>query len=132
MAIDSAGMALDRWQDKFANSASALDLQGLTDRLAAMEEDTVVFDCTASDVPCDYYAKWMSQGVHVITPNKKLHSGPIERYNEVRKLQAEGAAHYFYEVGIRDQACQICFRECTSPWLIQTPCRHPAVLGYPS
>ena len=60
--------------------------------------DGVVIDCTAADAPCDYYARWMAAGVHVITPNKKLHAGPLARYQAVRDLQAAGKAHYFYEV----------------------------------
>ncbi len=38
------------------------------------------------------------QGLHIITPNKKLGSGPLERYNTVRRMQRESYIHFFYEV----------------------------------
>jgi bifunctional aspartokinase / homoserine dehydrogenase 1 len=98
MAIDPAGLSLTSWKEQFESSAKPADLQRLTNDLGGMTEDTVVFDCTAAEQPCDLYSKWMEKGVHVITPNKKLHSGPLERYSAVRALQAQGAAHYFYEV----------------------------------
>lgn len=98
MTVDPAGLSMTGWEEQFASAGKPADLQTLTNDLGGMDEDTVVFDCTAADEPCDFYAKWMEQGVHVITPNKKLHSGPIDRYAAVRALQAQGAAHYFYEV----------------------------------
>ena len=45
----------------------------------------------------------MAAGVHVVTPNKKLHSGPLPRYQAVRQLQAAGEAHYFYEARLGGQ-----------------------------
>ena len=49
--------------------------------------NTAIIDCTASDVPASNYLGWMNQGIHIITPNKKLGSGPLEQYKAVRKIQ---------------------------------------------
>lgn len=38
------------------------------------------------------------QGIHVVTPNKKLNSGPLAEYLAVKQLQRQGKAHYMYEV----------------------------------
>jgi hypothetical protein len=35
-----------------------------------------------------------SQGIHVVTPNKKLNSGPLAEYLAVKQLQRAGKAHY--------------------------------------
>jgi homoserine dehydrogenase len=98
MLLDSSKLSLSSWAAAFESDASAANLSAFSDHFAALESDAIIFDCTAADAPCDYYEKWMAGGVHVITPNKKLHSGPLARYAAVRRLQAEGAAHYFYEV----------------------------------
>lgn len=98
MLLEPNGLSLDSWQDQFSNSASAADMQAFSDAISEVEADAVVFDCTASDVPGKFYPQLLGQGVHVITPNKKLHSGPLEDYLAVRALQAQGKAHYFYEV----------------------------------
>jgi len=39
-----------------------------------------VADCSASELVSDSYAPWLSRGWHVATPNKKVNSGPLERY----------------------------------------------------
>ena len=39
-----------------------------------------------------------SQGIHIVTPNKKLNSGPLAEYLAVKQLQRAGTAHYLYEV----------------------------------
>ena len=33
----------------------------------------------------------------MVTPNKRLNSGPFAAYSAVKSLQASGAAHYMYE-----------------------------------
>jgi len=40
----------------------------------------------------------MGKGINIITPNKKLSSGPYERYQQLKKLQRQSYMHYFYEV----------------------------------
>jgi hypothetical protein len=55
-------------------------------------------DCTASDAPPANYLEWMGKGINIITPNKKLGSGPLERYQAVRRMQRESYIHFFYEV----------------------------------
>ena len=52
-----------------------------------------------SDVPPSHYLEWMKQGINIITPNKKLGSGPLEQYTAVKKVQRESYIHFFYEVG---------------------------------
>ena len=47
------------------------------------------------------WLQWMGKGINIITPNKKLSSGPYERYQQLKKLQRQSYMHYFYEVGPR-------------------------------
>lgn len=59
----------------------------------------VIVDSTSSDVIPDHYTKWLSGGCHVITPNKKLGSGPYARYTSVHEAVANGdGSHFYYEV----------------------------------
>jgi homoserine dehydrogenase len=57
-----------------------------------------IVDCTASDKPPSYYLEWMGEGINIITPNKKLGSGPLGQYQAVKKVQRESYIHFFYEV----------------------------------
>ena len=60
--------------------------------------NTVIIDATASDVPPQQYLEWMRRGIHIITPNKKLNSGPLSRYQELRRIQRDSYIHFLYEV----------------------------------
>ena len=60
--------------------------------------NSVIVDSTASEVPAAHYLEWMQKGLHIITPNKKLNSGPLEQYLALRQFQRESYIHYFYEV----------------------------------
>lgn len=60
--------------------------------------NTVVVDCTASDAPAAAYESWMKRGIHVITPNKKMGSGPLDRYKRARALTRKQYTHWYYEV----------------------------------
>ena len=52
------------------------DLTAFADHLTQnYTPNTVIIDATASDEPPAHYLDWMRQGIHVITPNKKLNSG---------------------------------------------------------
>jgi hypothetical protein len=39
----------------------------------------------------------MRQGTHIITPNKKMNSGPLARYRQLKDHQRTSFIHYFYE-----------------------------------
>ena len=60
--------------------------------------NSVVVDATASEAPAAAYLDWMQRGLHIITPNKKLNSGPLQRYLALRQFQRESYIHFFYEV----------------------------------
>ena len=60
--------------------------------------NSVIVDATASEAPAAAYLDWMQRGLHIITPNKKLNSGPLQRYLALRQFQRESYIHFFYEV----------------------------------
>ena len=37
-------------------------------------------------------------GIHIVTPNKKLNSGPLPQYQALRQFQRGSYIHFFYEV----------------------------------
>ena len=59
---------------------------------------TVIIDCTANASVPSYYATWLAAGIHVVTPNKKLCSGPLDEWVKVRHTHQEHGTHFKYEV----------------------------------
>ena len=45
----------------------------------------VLIDCTASDDVARLYGSWLERGIHVITPNKRANTGPLEYYRRLRQ-----------------------------------------------
>ncbi|GJZ53679.1 bifunctional aspartokinase/homoserine dehydrogenase I [Tanacetum coccineum] len=62
--------------------------------------NTVLVDCTSSTEVADRYHNWLHHGIHVITPNKKANSGPLDKYLKLRALQRQSFTHYFYEATV--------------------------------
>ena len=94
--IDLAG-----WQSAFDSDAVKMDLAAFE---AHVNPDhlphAILIDCTASEVIASRYTDWLSRGIHVITPNKKAFSGPMDYYRSLQAAADEGSAHYFYETTV--------------------------------
>ena len=81
--------------------AEAVDMARFADHLAnSYIPNTVIIDATASEAPPALYLQWMQKGIHIITPNKKLGSGPLDQYLALRLFQRESYIHFFYEVSM--------------------------------
>ena len=61
---------------------------------------SVLIDCTASQAVADRYAEWLKRGIHVITPNKRAHSGPIAYYQDLKRLSSSSRTHFLYEATV--------------------------------
>lgn len=48
--------------------------------------NTVLVDCTADSTVAGYYYDWLRKGIHVVTPNKKANSGPLDQVKCLESL----------------------------------------------
>jgi len=95
---NSAPLDLDTWQEALLEEGADASLGVLTEHLkAANVTHRAIVDCTASDFVPKFYSKWMEQGIHVVTPNKRMNSGKLSAYSAVRALQRTHRVHYMYE-----------------------------------
>ena len=60
----------------------------------------VLIDCSASQAVADRYADWLRRGIHVITPNKRAHSGPMPYYEDLKRLSRTSRTHFLYEATV--------------------------------
>ena len=100
MALDEQRIDLAKWRDAL-KKGTELD----TDKLVAhVQADylphAVLIDCTANQSVADRYAEWLQRGIHVITPNKRAHSGPIAYYQDLKRLSSGTRAHFLYEATV--------------------------------
>ncbi len=102
MITDEHRIDLGRWREILEGSEGVpTDLEAL---VSYVHTDTVphaaIIDCTASDEIALRYRDWLAQGIHVITPNKKANSGPIDYYRSLKEMSRRADAHYFYETTV--------------------------------
>ncbi|KAM7256040.1 hypothetical protein ACFE04_011781 [Oxalis oulophora] len=102
MLLSDAGIDLSRWRDLLKENGEAADLKRFAEHVHGNHfiPNTVLVDCTADTNVASYYYDWLRKGIHVITPNKKANSGPLDQYLRLRALQRQSYTHYFYEATV--------------------------------
>jgi len=98
---NGACLATSNPDELLSGDAQGFDVDVLT---AALEADVnphrVIIDCTNCDDVANYYEKWMSSGVNVISPGRVAGSGPLERYNAIRDAQRANSVEWQYESSV--------------------------------
>jgi bifunctional aspartokinase / homoserine dehydrogenase 1 len=100
MLLDERAIDLKHWRDALAAGAD-LDEPKLVDHVQTdYLPHSVLIDCTASQQVADRYADWLKRGIHVITPNKRAHSGPIAYYQDLKRLSRASRTQFLYEATV--------------------------------
>ncbi|XP_075520248.1 bifunctional aspartokinase/homoserine dehydrogenase, chloroplastic-like [Primulina tabacum] len=99
MLLSDTGIDLSIWRDLQQDKA---DIQKFVQHVHGNHfiPNTVIVDCTADSYVASHYHDWLCRGIHVITPNKKANSGPLDQYLKLRTLQRQSYTHYFYEATV--------------------------------
>lgn len=102
MLLDDSGIDLDTWKNSLQENAEPADINKFTDHLQSNHSipNTMIVDCTASAEVAKHYYVWITRGIHIVTPNKKANSGPLDQYLRLRALQRQSYTHYFYEATV--------------------------------
>ncbi|KAH6833981.1 aspartate homoserine dehydrogenase i [Perilla frutescens var. hirtella] len=102
MLLSDTGLDLSIWRDQLKEKGEKADMQKFVQYVHGNHfiPNTVLVDCTADSFIASHYHDWLRRGIHVITPNKKANSGPLEQYSKLRTLQRQSYTHYFYEATV--------------------------------
>lgn len=75
------GIDLTRWRELHKEKSEAADLDKFAQHVHENHffPNKVLVDCTADTNVANRYYDWLRKGIHVITPNKKANSGPLDR-----------------------------------------------------
>jgi aspartokinase/homoserine dehydrogenase 1 len=100
MVLADKEIDLANWRAAL-ESAEPTDMDRFTQHVAAGHlPHRVIIDCTADNGVGLRYANWLGSGIHVVTPNKKANSGPLEYYRELREAGRRSGAHFLYEANV--------------------------------
>jgi aspartokinase/homoserine dehydrogenase 1 len=101
MLIDPNGIEIERWKDVLAERGRKTDLGHFVKELLLLNLPNACFcDCTASDIPVQFYESMLSASISVVTPNKRGNSGPLQRYRKLIDLARELDVPYRYETTV--------------------------------
>jgi aspartokinase/homoserine dehydrogenase 1 len=101
MRLAASQVDLARWRDEYRAGGDPLDLDRFADHVHADHvPHAVIIDCSASADVARHYAHWLSEGIHVVTPNKKANSAAYGDYLRIREARREAGSHYLYEATV--------------------------------
>lgn len=104
MLLDEHRIDLASWRDQLAGRGAGThptDLDMLADYVQTESvPHAAIIDCTASSDIALRYGDWLSQGIHVITANKKANSGAVQYHEALQETSRRADAHYFYETTV--------------------------------
>jgi len=101
MRLSAGSIDLGHWRDAYAAGGDAVDLERFCDHVHADHvPHAVIIDCTASADVARHYAHWLSEGIHVVTPNKKANSAAYGDYERIKEARRGAGSHYLYEATV--------------------------------
>ncbi|KAJ4962534.1 hypothetical protein NE237_022473 [Protea cynaroides] len=102
MILSDLGIDLSRWREFQKEKGEIANLDKFVQHVHGNHffPNTVLVDCTADSNIASHYYEWLRRGIHIVTPNKKANSGPLDQYLKVRELQRQSYTHYFYEATV--------------------------------
>jgi aspartokinase/homoserine dehydrogenase 1 len=75
------GLDLSKWRELLEGEGEPTDMVKFMVHVKDNHfiPNAVIIDCTASAHVAEQYYKWLKKGIHIITPNKKANSGPLDQ-----------------------------------------------------
>jgi aspartokinase/homoserine dehydrogenase 1 len=101
MRLAPLAIDLARWRDEYKAGGDPVDLDRFADHVHADHfPHAVIIDCSASAEVARHYAHWLSEGIHIVTPNKKANSAAFGEYERIRAARRDAGTHYLYEATV--------------------------------
>jgi aspartokinase/homoserine dehydrogenase 1 len=101
MRLTQGAVDLSRWREEYAAGEGPVNLDRFADHVHADQfPHAVIIDCSASAEVARHYAHWLSEGIHVVTPNKKANSADYEYYERLKDARRAAGSHYLYEATV--------------------------------
>ena len=101
MVLAERSVNLAKWRETLEANDQPLDWDAFTAHVNADHlPHAAILDCSASEDVAQRYLGWFEDGIHVVTPNKKAHSGPLSYYDELHAMRRRHGVHFLYETTV--------------------------------
>ncbi|ACS84383.1 bifunctional aspartate kinase/homoserine dehydrogenase I [Musicola paradisiaca] len=101
MLTNVHGISMERWREELARAREPFNPEALV-RLVKEYHllNPVIIDCTSSQAVAEQYADFLSNGFHVVTPNKKANTGTLRYYHQLRAAAAKSRRKFLYDTNV--------------------------------
>jgi aspartokinase/homoserine dehydrogenase 1 len=100
MLLSDQAIGVNGWREKLA-AGQPVDQAKFEEHVHADHlPHAVIIDCSASEKVAALYPRWLAEGIHVVTPNKRANSGPLTLFGELQRARRAGGSHYLYEATV--------------------------------
>lgn len=101
MTLAKTGIDIVDWKRALTERSEATRMGAFIDHVGAEYfPHSVVIDCTSSASIPAYYAEWLQRGIHIITPNKKAGTAPMDEYRRIKEAARSTQRHFLYETTV--------------------------------
>ncbi len=101
MSLQAEGIDLDNWQAALGQNLVDLTPDNLKEFVRANHLiNPVLVDCTSNEALAMSYVDYLSEGFHVVTPNKKANTDSWEYYQELRAAAQKTHRRFLYETTV--------------------------------
>jgi aspartokinase/homoserine dehydrogenase 1 len=100
MHFSEAGIDVTHWQ-QLLDKGEKMDIAHFDSRMKALNlRNSILVDCTASDVVPQLYEGALNRGISVVTPNKVACSGPYHQYRQLKQMAARRGVKFLFETNV--------------------------------
>ncbi|MGZ3723093.1 MAG: bifunctional aspartate kinase/homoserine dehydrogenase I [Bdellovibrionales bacterium] len=101
MLLSEDEIQLDQWEAQLTAQGQPLDLKRFAAHLSLSHiPHSVLIEATASSALSPHYCEWLTQGLHVISPNKKANTGSMREYLAIREAAQKSSRHFLYSTNV--------------------------------
>ncbi len=101
IAINESGLVPNQYATELANSPFENDLDTFVSKIIELNlPNSVLVDCTASDLPGNFYSRLMQHGVSIVTANKNAGAGDLTRYLTIEQAAKGAKSKFLYETTV--------------------------------
>ncbi|MDR3433546.1 MAG: bifunctional aspartate kinase/homoserine dehydrogenase I [Rouxiella aceris] len=101
MLTNVHGIALENWRDELAVAKEPYNIGRLI-RLVKEYHllNPVIVDCTSNESIAGQYADFLTDGFHVVTPNKRANTSSMNYYHQLRKAAQSSRRKFLYDTNV--------------------------------
>jgi aspartokinase/homoserine dehydrogenase 1 len=101
MFLEDKEIDLKSFEDTFQSKSQKSDLKAFVNHLKSGNlPHLAIIDCSGSREIASHYSQWLSEGIHIISPNIHANSGALAYYRTLQDLTRSTRRHFLFESSV--------------------------------